>query len=378
MNPIANRIWETVKKECLNILAEDAGTPDQIDSAWLQAFGGKTIGPCKMMNSEGLGTTREEKNAPTLYFLDIAGEAIRDITKAGRTGRVLSGGFDGRPLSVIAGNQIVPDGIDISNSTGRIYWTNMGSPATNDGHINSTNLDGSDLQTVVAPGNGVHSPKQLVIDQMNDKLYFCDREGLRVMRCNLDGSSLETLVQTGDWHDKTDAVDQSKWCTGIAVDAERRHLYWTQKGPSKGSMGRIFRAGLNVLSGEDSASRSDVETLFQGLPECVDLDFDPETSQLYWSDRGELPLGNTINRAYVGSDRDAYLAKAHPLERKLGYTIVANQLHEAIGIKLDKVNKHIYVTDLGGTVYQFGLDGEGRKKAYEDMGVFTGLVIARA
>jgi hypothetical protein len=37
------------------------------------------------------------------------------------------------------------------------------------------------------------------------------------------------------------------------------------------------------------------------------------------------------------------------------YKFVTRQPHEAIGIKLDQVNKHIHRTDLGGTVYQCGL-----------------------
>ena len=29
------------------------------------------------------------------------------------------------------------------------------------------------------------------------KPYWADREGMRIMRCDLDGSNIETLVQTG-------------------------------------------------------------------------------------------------------------------------------------------------------------------------------------
>ena len=418
MDPIISRIWAAVKRECLQVLAERASTPEHIDSAWLQAFGSNFTSPCHMMDAEGLdvvASTEEqyirdrkldaqpidflrkefiekgllgaksgngglfgkvETKSPTLYFLDIAGEAFQDITKAGKTGRVLSGGFDGRPLRVVAGNQIVPDSLEISQSTKRIYWSNMGFPHANDGHINSCNLDGSDVQTVVPPGRDIHTPKQLAIDQANDKLYFCDREGLRVWRCNIDGTRLEPLVQTGDPASPVDVVDQNRWCVGVAIDPARGHLYWSQKGPSKGSQGQILRCGLEVPHGETPATRSDVETLFRGLPECVDLELDAEACTLYWADRGELPLGNSLNRAYVGADRQAYLAKAHPLERMLGRVIVASQLHEAIGIRLDKANGHIYATDLGGAVYRFNLDGTGRKKAYEYMGAYTGLAIA--
>jgi hypothetical protein len=42
------------------------------------------------------------------------------------------------------------------------------------------------------------NPKQLHLDKRNGKLYWSDREGMRVMRSNLDGSQIETLVQTGE------------------------------------------------------------------------------------------------------------------------------------------------------------------------------------
>ncbi|KAJ5051627.1 uncharacterized protein L3040_001402 [Drepanopeziza brunnea f. sp. 'multigermtubi'] len=54
-----------------------------------------------------------------------------------------------------------------------------------------------DVQTVIK--SGVHTPEQLIIDQENDKLYFCDREGLCVMRANFDGTQQETLIQNGNW-----------------------------------------------------------------------------------------------------------------------------------------------------------------------------------
>lgn len=78
-------------------------------------------------------------------------------------------------------------------------------------------------------------------------------------------------------------------------------FYWTQKGFSKAGKGRIFRANIITPLGETAENRSDIETLFQNLPEPIDLDLDPEEEILYWTDRGEYPLGNSVNRAYVGA-----------------------------------------------------------------------------
>ena len=43
--------------------------------------------------------------------------------------------------------------------------------------------------------------------------------------------------------------------------------------------------------------------LFDGLPEPIDLELDLENRVLYWTDRGDPPRGNTVNRAPMDADR---------------------------------------------------------------------------
>ena len=124
----------------------------------------------------------------------------------------------------------------------------IGNPAENDGAVYSAALDGSDVKVVVKTGDD-HIRKACVIDHEDGKLYFCDREGLSVMRVNLDGPDLETLIQNGDWKDKNATHDQTKWCVGIAVSRKLGKIYWTQKGYEKGTSGRIFSAGLDIPKG---------------------------------------------------------------------------------------------------------------------------------
>src|SRR5204863_8467726 len=98
------------------------------------------------------------------------------------------------------------DGVAHDPAGGRLYWTNMGRASLDDGFIQSVRLDGSDLTMVVPPG-GTFTPKQLKI--AGRKLYWSDREGMRVMRANLDGSGSEALVQTGSGdYGRSDA---SRW-----------------------------------------------------------------------------------------------------------------------------------------------------------------------
>lgn len=109
----------------------------------------------------------------------------------------------------------------------------------------------------------IHTPKQLQLDKRNGNLYWCGREGMRVMRCKLDGSGIETLVRSGSAD--ADRGDQTKWCVGIAIDAVR---------PDNGERGRIFRAGIDIPAGESAAARSDIKLLYDGLPEPIDLEID--------------------------------------------------------------------------------------------------------
>jgi hypothetical protein len=122
---------------------------------------------------------------------------------------------------------------------------------------------------------------------------------------------------------------------------------------------------MQVLDGETASSRSDIEVLFDRLPEPIDLEFEEDSQTLYWTDRGEYPLGNTLNSAYVGTEN---------ADKKVN--TLARHFHEAIGLKIDAVNQHIYITDLGGTVYRFNMDGSEKKKIYETDGAYSGIALA--
>src|SRR5690606_2461060 len=121
---------------------------------------------------------------------------------------------------------IGPDGIAIDARAGHLYWTTMGRVKADDGSIMRADLDGRNVRTIV-PIGGTFTPKQLKIDTVNRKLYWSDRECMRVMRANLDGSNVETLVLTGSGD--ADRKDESRWCVGIAIDARGGKLYWSQK-----------------------------------------------------------------------------------------------------------------------------------------------------
>jgi DNA-binding beta-propeller fold protein YncE len=268
---------------------------------------------------------------------------------------------DGSDQKVIVSECRLPDGIAVDAAAGHIYWTNMGSsPGTNDGSIERADLDGGNRRMIVPPG-ATFTPKQIQLDKKSGKLYWCDREGMRVMRCNLDGSRIETLIEAG--RGDADRRDQTRWCVGITLDPKRQHIYWTQKGPDNGELGRIFRAGLDLPWGQGADERTDIEVFFDRLPEPIDLELDRENRVLYWTDRGDPPRGNSVSRASIDT-------------KPAAPEIVLTHLMEGIGIALDVAGDRMFVTDFGGSLYSAKLDGSGERNFLYAQGNVTGVAYA--
>ena len=290
-----------------------------------------------------LGATRTGR----LFLLELSGDRIHSMKP------------DGSDRKIIVTNCHLPDGIVVDAEAGHIYWTNMGIPNLNDGSIERADLDGMNRKIIVPQGI-THTPKQIHLEKAAGKLYWCDREGMRVMRANLDGSQVETLVETG--RGDKDQRDATRWCVGITIDPKLKKIYWTQKGPDNAGVGCIFRANIDIPKGESPANRSDIELLFDKLPEPIDLELDLENRVLYWTDRGDPPRGNTVNRA--------------PINKKAAPEIVIKNLMEGIGIALDVPGNRMFVTDFAGSVYSADLDGKNERNFLYAQGNLTGIAYA--
>lgn len=290
--------------------------------------------------------------AGRLFYLDALG------------GRVLSMGTDGRDIrALVTGLTGTPDGVAVDPAGGYVYWTNMGVPSLDDGSISRVELTGSRPASVV-PTGATFTPKQLVLDPEEGALYWSDREGMQVMRSRGDGTGVEALVTIAEG----DAArrDAANWAVGIAVDRAEGYVYWTQKGPDDGGRGSIRRAPLELPAGEDSAHRSDVEVLFEGLPEPIDLALDLSERLIYWTDRGD----NTVNRAALK------VPSGEAPSQRTDREVLVRGLNEAIGLTLDRTHGDLYYTDLGGSVGTAKLDGSNAKTLARGQGSLTGIVYA--
>jgi len=109
-----------------------------------------------------------------------------------------------RVRTLITGIDERADGIVVDQLRGHVYWTNMGAPDpgsgprseeayARNGSLERADLDGSNRVTIV-PRGAFTTGKQLAADFEAGVLYWCDREGMQVLSCNLDGSELRPLV----------------------------------------------------------------------------------------------------------------------------------------------------------------------------------------
>lgn len=289
-------------------------------------------------------------------------EAARLFVLQAFPARILSMRIDGSDvrtfLSRCGGT---PDGLAVDHLRRQLYWSNMGRRfGRPDGFIERIDLDGGGRTMIVAPGR-TFTPKQIQFEPESQRLYWADREGMRIMRADRDGGHVTVLVQAGSG--ASDRRDARRHCVGLALDVRNGWLYWTQKGGADSGTGRILRAAIDLPDGADPADRPDIEILFDRLPEPIDLLVDHRRDTLYWTDRGRRPAGNTLNAARIGPAGGS------------DHRILLRGLREGIGLCADAAGARLFVTDLlGGHVRRLDL-GTGQVRTIRVGWPLTGIAL---
>ena len=183
------------------------------------------------------------------------------------------------------------------------------------------------------------------------------------MRANLDGSQIETLVETG--RGDADRRDQTRWCVGITLDPKRQQIYWTQKGPDNAGLGphlpRQYRNPEGRDRGQPQRYRSAVSTA------CPSRSISSSISKIACSIGPIAAIRRAATRSIV-----------RPIDSKPTPTpeIVVTHLMEGIGIALDVPGDRMFVTDFAGSIYSANLDGSNEQNFLYAQGNLTGIAYA--
>ena len=275
-------------------------------------------------------------------------------------GRIHAMNPDGSDKKTIVTNCRMPDGIVVDTEARHIYWTNMGVPNLDDGSIERADLDGGNRRVIV-PQGVTHTPKQIHLDKEKQQALlvrprghardageprrFAGRNAGRDRPRRHGPARSEAVVRRN--HHRSEA------CENLLVTKRRGQR---RPGPHLPRQHRHSRR---------ARARRIAPTSRWCSTSCrtpIDLELDLANRVLYWTDRGDPPRGNTVNRT--------------PIDKKAVPEILITHLMEGIGIALDVPGNRMFVTDFAGSVYSADLDGKNERNFLYAQGNLTGIAYA--
>ena len=249
-----------------------------------------------------------------------------------------------------------------ATSTGPTWAT----PRPTTASIERVDLDGRNVTTIVPAGGTFTRQAAHARQEERQALLVRPRGHARDARRTLTARASRRCVETGRG-DEARARTRRNWCVGIA---RRRR-------PAARSTGRrraattptwaAFAARTSSMpAGQTAANRTDIEVLFDGLPEPIDLELDLAKRLLYWTDRGQ-----PARRQHGQSRLDGRAAHAEQSRRRF------QRDHWDLP-STSSGGANVILTDdwPARNVYRRELDGSDKTTPLAAQAVLTGIVQA--
>jgi hypothetical protein len=182
-----------------------------------------------LLLSLGLGS--RPASAAELFFADI----FNPDPSFGSIRRVQLDGSNPQPVLDTGGGLRA---IALDESAGKIYWVDANIPAA----VRRANPDGTQVEDLVT--TNIEFPSAIALDVAGGKMYWGDQVRNELRRANLDGSDQQLLRSTA-FH------------RGIAIDATNGKVYWSTSDTFL--KGEILRCNLNGTGLETVISSFDAE-----------------------------------------------------------------------------------------------------------------------
>ena len=262
-------------------------------SSWTASNGRVNLQPPSQGSPGAEGGTMvlvaEAKRPPMYWVAPIPGRLQRLVGKKVET-------------LVPSVQNIMSVAVDATN--GKVYFTEkVGDKA---GKIHRANLDGSNLEMLVAPRAGI--PLDLAIDPTGQKLYWTDSLG-RIRRANLNGKRVKNLIQNLNSPE------------AIALDVAGNKIYYAE--PDS-----LWRANLN------GRNRTELVTDLK-TPGRITI----ANNKMYWTEKTGAKTG-TVKRANLDGTK---------VEELIALRSVP------FGLSVDSANGMSYWTDSSGRIQRLNL-----------------------
>ncbi|MHB1034571.1 MAG: hypothetical protein ACYC35_09115 [Pirellulales bacterium] len=242
------------------------------------------------------------------------------------SGKIQKAALDGSKVRDFAA-AFASEDVTVNSSDGTVWWTDdlpLGSPLPG-GVIRTANPNGLGAANVLS---GLNPPAGLAVQPPAGnigagKVYWTDPVARQILRADLDGSRMETLVT-----DLSGVAD-------LALDMAAGKMYWTQPavaftsqggGPGGIIPGAVRRANLDGSNVEDIVK--DLYGPARGIA------VDPVAGKLYWS-----YVDPNIDSLFAGMIKQSNLDGS-------GVQSVVSGLLSPYDVALDAIGKNLYWTDM--------------------------------
>ena len=236
--------------------------------------------------------------------------------------------LDGSDIdTLVTGQDLVLASIALNVIAEKMYWTTRNT-------VSRANLDGSDVEVLVS---GLDFPSGIALDVGAGKTYWAEGEFIKC--ADLEGNNVVTLI--------TEAFNAT--IRGIALDITGEKIYWVDR-----NRNRVKRADL------DGNNKENLINLGIGAAP-TDIALDLTNGKMYFTE--SATSNPRIGRANLdGSDRD---------------TLVTNA-RDPLGIALDVGNNKMYFGDghlSRERIRSANLNGGGQQTIVNDLGFPSDIVL---
>ena len=165
--------------------------------------------------------------------------------------------LDGSDVEVLLEDNFQGRSIALDERNAKIYWTDRKNKA-----IWRVNLDGTYAEKVLTKADTfIKNPLDIIVDDIHGHIYWTDKS---IRRANLDGSNVEVILAIENGGD---------YVKSINVDPLEQKLYWIGFDTAQ-KTNYLYRSNLDGTEREDIAEA--------GSGNQYDLHLDLDTGKVYW------------------------------------------------------------------------------------------------